>query len=398
MKSVLGPLLCVSLFSNSVPSPKIKNQEKIYVKSQTLLETALNRQGARAVGDFYEPAYKPSSQNKVQELKFFLPVKNQYRLSECYLYAYIHFIELTMRNTKQNVETTSISTEYLFARKMYEIIERRLQGYRTDLYFEGGHFFDALYLTEKYGLVPEEVWQPLKSVFQFDYNFLNLFEGDLSRGQLSAFDLDMKALDQLRAKGHLSEKDLQERIKNLRSKYLIPLERMFGALPEKFVVNGKNYTPVEYAEAYDSSSYTKFLVHFPKDNLDGNLMNESKSRFARHLKDQAEVSHSVEDLNFLVKFWSTQVDNNNPTFVNLHWGHSRHGLVIVGYERSHFNGQIIRFKVLNSWGADWSDKGYAWYTPEDIYKNLISSVSVEPVSQKHPPKKSGGSAADFFNF
>lgn len=398
MKTVLGPLICVSLFSNSTPTLNNANQEPIFVKSQTLLETALNRQGARAIGDVYERAYSPSLLSKVQKLQFALPVKNQYKLSECYLYAYVHFIELVMRNTKKNSDTKSISAEYLFARKMYEIIERRIQGYRTDLYFEGGHFFDALYLTEKYGLVPEEVWQPLKTVFQFDYNFLNLFNGDIARGQLSAFDHDIKALDQLRATGHVSESDLNAHINNLRSKYLTPLENMFGALPERFVVNGKTYTPVEYADAFDSSSYTKFLIHFPKDNLDNNLMNESKSRFARHLKDQAEVTHSVEELNSLIQFWSTQVDNNNPTFLNLHWGRTRHGLVIVGYERSRFNNQIIRFKVLNSWGADWSDKGYAWYTPEDIYKNLINSVSVEPVSQKHPPKKSGESAADFFNF
>lgn len=398
MKTVLGPLICVSLFSNSTPSLNNANQEPIFVKSQTLLETALNRQGARAVGDFYEPAYSPSLQNKVQKLQFALPVKNQYKLNECYLYAYVHFVELVMRNTKKNSDAKSISAEYLFARKMYEIIDRRIQGYRTDLYFEGGHFYDALYLTEKYGLVPEEVWHPLKTIFQFDYNFLNLFEGDIARGQLSAFDLDIKTLDKLRAKGNLSENDLQTHINKLRSKYLTPLDNMFGALPERFVVNGKTYSPIEYADAFDSSSYTKFFIHFPKDNLDQNLMNESKARFAHHLKDQSEVTHSVEGLNFLIQFWSTQVDNNNPTFLNLHWGRGRHGLVIVGYERSHINNQIIRFKVLNSWGADWSDKGYAWYTPEDIYKNLINSVSVEPASQKHPPKKSGESAADFFNF
>lgn len=400
--------ICLTLFTaqtttlspqnyNLLIQPNNQNQTYSIQKSEALQTNALNFRGSLAIGDFNEPSYRPSFFNKVVKLPKTLSLKNQFKLNECYLYAYVHFVEHAMLHTRGLQSAVPISAEYLFARKMYEIVERKIQGYRSDLFFEGGHFYDAIYLTEKYGLVPESVWRPRLSVHHFDYSFLAKFMDDPKTLAASEFSRDIKELQSLRSQFR-PDSEIQDFIQQLRQKYISPLDEMFGPLPTEFTINGRTYTPREYAEEFDISSYTKIHVRFPYDKTDMNLYNESKSRFKAHLKNQVPVTHEIANLQTLTEFWAKSIDQNNPTFVNIHWLNSRHGLVIVGYERSRLSGEIVRFKVQNSWGENWSSDGYAWYTPQDIYQNLINAISIESSTIKHQNESSTGSAADFFNF
>lgn len=354
--------------------------------------------GAKAqIGNVSEPQYIPSYLSKIEVLPQTLSMKNQYMLNECYLYAYTHFIEHGMLHTRKLKSPLSISAEYLYARKLYEIIERRLDGYRSDLYFEGGYFFDAIYLTEKYGLVPESLWQPKKTVFQFDYIHLNRLIDNTTYSIPSEFNMDLMGLQTMRAE-LTPEAEVKAKVQELKDKYLLPLKEMFGDLPTEFVVDGKAYTPKTYAEEFDISSYTKMHVHFPKDKLDRVLYDQSKARFKDLLKNQVPVTHEILNESQMTHEWVKAIDQRNPVFVNIHWAHTRHGMVIVGYERDLILGQIVRFKLQNSWGISWSDSGYAWYTPQDLYKNLINSVSIEASSIRHQKDSQAASPYDVFGY
>ena len=66
--------------------------------------------------------------------------------------------------------------------------------------------------------------------------------------------------------------------------------------------------------------------------------------------------------------------------------HENHALVLVGYDRK----QSL-FRLLNSWGTDWGDQGYAWMTEDALLQRIGMTYAVQPKTADsgseapHPP-------------
>ena len=56
-----------------------------------------------------------------------------------------------------------------------------------------------------------------------------------------------------------------------------------------------------------------------------------------------------------------------------------HAVTITGYDD-----QLQAFRIINSWGTGWGDKGYAWLAYDSVLKNLNQSYVME-VEQPPPP-------------
>ena len=57
-----------------------------------------------------------------------------------------------------------------------------------------------------------------------------------------------------------------------------------------------------------------------------------------------------------------------------------HGCLIVGYDDN-----LRRFKVLNSWGEDWGEKGFWYFDYGDISKLVVESLVIVPKTKVSPP-------------
>ncbi len=65
--------------------------------------------------------------------------------------------------------------------------------------------------------------------------------------------------------------------------------------------------------------------------------------------------------------------------------HGRHAMCVVGYDDNKSGGA---FRVLNSWGPNWSDKGYVWIRYQDYATYAIGALQAypKPIVQPEPPK------------
>ena len=60
---------------------------------------------------------------------------------------------------------------------------------------------------------------------------------------------------------------------------------------------------------------------------------------------------------------TSDVWNTNPAIdTPSDWKHSGHAMTIVGYDDNKYGGA---FRVLNSWGTEWADKGFVWMRYKD---------------------------------
>jgi len=89
-------------------------------------------------------------------------------------------------------------------------------------------------------------------------------------------------------------------------------------------------------------------------------------------------------------FFSIKSDvwTSNPDEVNKNWKHNGHAMAVVGYDDNKAGGA---FRILNSWGTKWADKGYVWMRYDDYARYCILGIQVfgspftpDPVVEEKP--------------
>jgi len=69
----------------------------------------------------------------------------------------------------------------------------------------------------------------------------------------------------------------------------------------------------------------------------------------------------------------TDVWTSDPTEVDKDWKHNGHAMAVVGFDDNKAGGA---FRILNSWGTDWADKGYVWMRYDDYARYCILGLQV----------------------
>jgi hypothetical protein len=74
-------------------------------------------------------------------------------------------------------------------------------------------------------------------------------------------------------------------------------------------------------------------------------------------------------------FFSIKGDvwNPDPNEEKGNWKHNGHAMAVVGYDDNKAGGA---FRILNSWGAEWADKGFVWVKYKDYAKWCIMALQV----------------------
>ncbi len=68
--------------------------------------------------------------------------------------------------------------------------------------------------------------------------------------------------------------------------------------------------------------------------------------------------------------WSPLATDDGPT-----GQHGRHAMCVVGYDDTQYDGA---FRILNSWGTKWGDKGFVWIKYADYAKYAIGALQPFP--------------------
>jgi hypothetical protein len=70
---------------------------------------------------------------------------------------------------------------------------------------------------------------------------------------------------------------------------------------------------------------------------------------------------------------SSEVWTSDPLEVDKDWKHNGHAMAVVGFDDNKYGGA---FRILNSWGTAWADRGYVWMRYDDYARYCILGLQV----------------------
>ena len=172
-------------------------------------------------------------------------VKDQSRSGTCWSFSTLSFIEDNL--LRQGKPAVDLSEMFIVRNDYIEKAIKYVRMHGSISFSAGGSAYDVLYIIDKYGVVPEEV-----------YTGLNYGTDKHQHGELDAI-----------LKGYV-DAVIANPNKKLSSAWLdgfkAVLDTYLGKVPEKFTYNGVEYTPKSFAESLGikSSDYiplTSFTHH-----------------------------------------------------------------------------------------------------------------------------------------
>ncbi len=172
-------------------------------------------------------------------------VQNQNRTGTCWSFSALSFIESEVMRLGKGKHKLS---EMFIVRKAYEAkAEKYVRMHGNANFSQGGAFHDIPYVVERYGIVPQEVYQGL------NYGLDNHNHSEMEAALKGMLDAVIK-----NKQGALTT-SWKQAVSNVLDAYL-------GAVPEEFEYNGKKYTPKSFAESLglkmsDYVSITSFTHH-----------------------------------------------------------------------------------------------------------------------------------------
>lgn len=156
----------------------------------------------------------------------------------CFVYSVVSFLESEKyRLTNRKIE---LSQMYIYYHVFIEKIQRYIGLRSYDTYSIGGQFDDALFITEKYGVVPLEDYVGLK-------NEKNLPPRDeLFREIRDVF------LKNTFEKAKNNELNIEWNNGEVKKPWLVDLKKILdsniGEIPNEIIYDGKSYTPIKYSK------------------------------------------------------------------------------------------------------------------------------------------------------
>lgn len=217
----------------------------------------------------------PFNLKKVVENKT-TSVKDQASSGTCWAYSAIGLIESDIIKHKGNkFSNLDLSELYVARNSYYDRFVKYVRMHGSMNFAEGGSFEDVIDAIDRYGIVPQEAYEGLN--YGFDKN---------------AFGEIWEAL-----KGYADAiiKNKNKRLSTAwRAGFDGILDAYFGVRPEKFMYEGKEYTPKSFAEylGFKASDYISLcsfthvpygemhIIEVPDNWINGQSMNVSLEDFA----------------------------------------------------------------------------------------------------------------------
>jgi len=326
-------------------------------------------------------------------------VKNQNRTSTCWSFSTISFLESELLRTGKG--PADLSEMFIVSKSYFDKADKFVRTNGKINFAPGSSFADALYVWENYGIVPDSVMPGL------EYGEELHVHNELD----AALEGYIKAIEQ-NPNGKLSTA-WRKGVQGILSAYL-------GCVPEKFSVNGKEYTPKTYAQElginpkdYISITsythhpfYTEFALEIP-DNwrwdksynipidelmqifdysiekgytvLWGSDMSEKGfTRKGIAVVSEKETDARTLSLEEIMPEKTITQDMRQVAFDN---GQTTddHGMHIFGIARDQKGTKY--YMVKNSWGTSGEYKGI-WYVSENFVKyktmNIIVNINAVP--------------------
>lgn len=320
-------------------------------------------------------------------------VKNQGRSGTCWCFSVISILESDMM--KRGISNPDLSELYVVRNIYFEKAKNYLLRQGFTRFSEGAFGHDVFPVIEKYGIVPESEYPSQQ-------------DGSLNH---EGFDIKLKDfLDSVLVKMPISS--------DWKINYNKMLDERFGKLPENFIYEGREYTPLEFSREvlkFNSDDYiglTSFTHHpFYKtfnvevpDNYSGglfynvpinelidaaeyavlngytvgwdadvsnNFFNQSKG-WAMYPKDKSNLNGNINPDDEEITF--TQ-DSRQNLFENL-TTQDDHLMHLIGLKQSP-NGKKF-FYVKNSWGPMGPFKGFI--NVSETYFGINTITIVLPVA------------------
>lgn len=213
-------------------------------------------------------------------------VKNQFRSGTCWSYAGLAMLESELLKNGKGEHNLS---EAFIVRQAYA--EKALQYVRWHgkvNFGAGGAFHDVAEVIRKYGIVPEEVYDGL--VIGEEY----FVHGEMDEVLISYMDAVLKNKNRKLTPVWLEG-------------FLSILDAYLGVYPEKFIYQGKEYTPQTYArelglnmDDYISIGsfthhpyYSKFIIEIPDNWMHGRIYNVTLDELIEVIDHSLEKGHTI---------------------------------------------------------------------------------------------------------
>ena len=199
------------------------------------------------MSSFAEPVTPESTGFQFTDVKVVktTPIKDQYETGTCWCFSVVAFMENEiLRNTGKEVDLS----EMFVVRNLYPEKAEKYLRMEGDMRFnQGGGVLDVPYAWDKYGMVPESV-----------YEGMNYGESKHNHKELiSAMKGYMEGV--VKKPGKRYSTAWKKGLEGILDAYL-------GEIPEKFTFEGKEYTPKSYAASLglnmkDYQAFTSFTHH-----------------------------------------------------------------------------------------------------------------------------------------
>jgi len=350
-------------------------------------------------------------------------ITDQKSTGRCWMFAALNLMRPIVKE-KFNLKSFEFSESYLFfwdkldkanyfletiiASRDRDIDDRELQAFLNDPIPDGGWWNYVVNLIEKYGVVPKELMP--ETVQSSKSNLMNKTLLNLARQ-------DAAELREMANQGK-NENALRDRKMEMLPDFYRLLVLYFGLPPQNFTwrvedkdgkLIEKKYTPVEFfkeAVNLDLNQYVT-LCEYPSFPLNDfyqinfctnmtetpdmsfiNLNSEKLKKYALiSLNDKnpvwfgADVGWQMErekgimaaDIYDYQSLFNIKDKMNKADRIRYRASNANHAMVLVGADTS--NGQVLKWRVENSWGSDAGKKGY-WTLYDNWFDKYVFTVII----------------------
>jgi hypothetical protein len=290
---------------------------------------------------------------------------NQHQSEECYLFAFIGALEVSNRNAWKRSTSPEISPEYLLAQKLlawgYDVMAHGRALDDSFYFLHGGDVHHAMKLSIDQGLLPQELFKPMRPLDQWDFNALYQDVREIAkegRSQLA------------RAKDSSAREEV---LQFFNQKLMDRIAQDAGEMPARFAWAGRNWTNQSFQRAFGIKSGSHIFMTYPKGAWDmGDPWDLRRSVVELVKTFRGAFNYRQASWRQIWKYVTESIDQGLPTLLSMKWGGSYHVLNAVGYELSP-QGELVSFKLKNSWDVSYGDRGHAYFFVPDLERNVTSA-------------------------